>query len=97
MKLSPEVIASEVQDDKVILTLDQPIQPGELHEFELGGDANGFYNADATADGNRIIVKATNEMQGWSTVRYAWKDDPQKANVRSLTGLPMSSFKLKVK
>jgi sialate O-acetylesterase len=97
VKLSPEVIASEVQDDKVILTLDQPIQPGELHEFELGGDANGFYNADATADGNRIIVKATNEMQGWSTVRYAWKDDPQKANVRSLTGLPMSSFILKVK
>ena len=29
-------------------------------------------------------------------VRYAWKDDPKDANVRSLSGLPMSSFELKI-
>ena len=28
-------------------------------------------------------------------LRYAWKDDP-KADVRSLTGLPMSSFELNI-
>jgi sialate O-acetylesterase len=32
-----------------------------------------------------------------TAVRYAWKDDPKEANVRSLTGLPMSSFELKLK
>jgi sialate O-acetylesterase len=30
------------------------------------------------------------------SLRYAWKDDPQQANVRSLSGLPMSSFELKI-
>ena len=30
------------------------------------------------------------------TVRYAWKDNPLKANVRSLSGLPMSSFEMKI-
>ena len=29
-----------------------------------------------------------------TAVRYAWKDNPLQANVRSLTGLPMSSFEL---
>jgi len=27
-------------------------------------------------------------------VRYAWKDNPIRANVRSLSGLPMSSFEM---
>ena len=93
VKLSPEVISADFIDGKVVLTLDQPIQPGTLHEFELAGADGRFVNAEATADGNRILITATSQP---SKVRYAWKDDP-KANVRSLTGLPMSSFELKLK
>ena len=94
VSLSPEVISAEVKDDKVILTLDQPIQPGTLQEFEIADEMGKFVNAEATATGNQIEIKAAANSS--LKLRYAWKDDPQKANVRSLTGLPMSSFELKI-
>ena len=88
--LSPEVISAEVKDGKIILTLDQPIQSGTLQEFEIADEMGKFVNAEATASGNQIEVRAVANK-----VRYAWKDDP-KSTVRSLTGLPMSSFELKI-
>ena len=91
--LSPEVIATEVKDGKVILTLDQPIQSSTLQEFEIAGPDGKFVNAEATADGNRITILSP--LTSPLKVRYAWKDDP-KACVRSLTGLPMSSFELTI-
>jgi sialate O-acetylesterase len=95
VKLSPEVVSAEVKDGKVILTLDQPIQSGELHEFELAGPDGKFVNAEATAISNQIEIKAAANSP--LKVRYAWKDDPKEANVRSLSGLPMSSFELMLK
>ena len=90
--LSPEVVAIEIQDDKIILTLDQPVLSGTLQEFELAGADGKFVNATATSDGNRItILSPLTPLK----VRYAWKDDPQ-ANVRSLSGLPMSSFEINI-
>ena len=96
VSLSPEVVATEIQDDKLILTLDQPIQSGTLQEFELAGSDGKFHNAEATADGNRIIILSPLASHlSPLKLRYAWKDDP-KATVRSLTGLPMSSFELNI-
>ena len=106
VKLSPEVINVQCSmfngQSSIILTLDQPIQPGELHEFEVAGPDDKFVNADATATGNQIEIKAAANFSLFTLhsslkVRYAWKDDPKKANVRSLSGLPMSSFELKLK
>ena len=95
VSLSPEVVSAEVKGGNVILTLDQPIQPGELHEFELAGSDGKFVNATATADGNRItILSPLPSDHSPLKLRYAWKDNPLKANVRSLTGLPLSSFEL---
>ena len=101
VNLAPEVIASEVQEGKIILTLDQPIQAGNLYEFEAAA-ADGdkvFQNVKATAEDNRITLILPEGFHPMSTVyavRYAWKDNPATANVRSLTGLPMSSFEMKV-
>ena len=54
-------------------------------------------NAEATADGNRItILSPLASDLSPQKVRYAWKDNPLKANVRSLSGLPMSSFELEL-
>ena len=102
VNLAPEVIASEVQEGKVILTLDQPVQTDDLYEFEVAADDGDkvFQNVKAVADGNRITLtlpEGCHPMSVVYAVRYAWKDNPLKANVRSLTGLPMSSFELKVK
>ena len=94
VRLAPEVISTEVQEGKIILTLDQPVQPGELYGFEIAGDDGKYHNAAASSDGSRINVQCS--MFNVQSLRYAWKDDPQQANVRSLSGLPMSSFELKI-
>ena len=101
VKLSPEVVSAEVKDGKVILTLDQPIQSGKLHEFEITDEKGKFVNADATATGNQIEVRAAANFSLFTLhsslkIRYAWKDDPKQANVRSLSRLPMSSFELNI-
>jgi len=102
VELSPEVVASEVKDGKIILTLDQPIQAGELNEFEVAA-ADGdkvFQNVKASAEGKTITLtlpEGFHPMSATYAVRYAWKDNPITANARSLSGLPMSSFELQVK
>ena len=95
VSLAPEIISSEVQDGKVVLTIDQPVLAGTLYEFEIAGEDGKFVNAEATADGNLItILSPLASDLSPQKVRYAWKDNPLKANVRSLSGLPMSSFEL---
>ena len=100
VSLSPEVIESQLTKDNgqwiITLTLDQPVVSGTLNEFEVAGEDGTFLNVEATADGNKIVVKAATILKSPLRVRYAWKDNPLKANVRSLGGLPMSSFELKV-
>ena len=99
VSLSPEVISSEIQDGTIILTLDQPVQNGAMNTFEVAA-ADGdrvFQNVQAQAEGNQITLTLPEDFHPLSTafaVRYAWKDNPLSANVRSLTGLPMSSFEL---
>ena len=90
--LSPEVVAAEVKDGKVILTLDKPVQPGALNEFEIAGPDGRFVNVEATADANLITILSP--LASPQKLRYAWKDNPLKANVRSIDGLPMSSFEM---
>ena len=98
VKLSPEVVSTEVADGQVILTLDQPIQPGALSTFEVADDDRKFQNVEATGEGSRItILPPPSTLHTPRIIRYAWKDNPIEANVRSLTGLPMSSFELRIK
>lgn len=93
--LSPEVVSTTVSGGNVQLTLDQPIQEGELYTFEAAGDDKVFHNVKATGKGNVITLLGTADNTP-RVIRYAWKDNPIQANVRSLSGLPMSSFELKI-
>ena len=54
--LSPEVVSAEVKDGNVILTLDQPVQSGEVYEFEIAGEDGKFVNTAASAEGNKIVL-----------------------------------------
>ena len=92
--LSPEVLSSETQGTNVILTFNQPLQEGELFEVELAGSDRRFQNATATASGTKVTISSNIEHPKY--VRYAWKDNPLRANARSLTGLPVSPFELKL-
>ncbi len=67
----------------------------ELNYFAIAGEDNNFVWAKAEIQGNKIIV--------WSdiitkpkTVRYAWADNPDKANLYNKEGLPASPFEAKI-
>ena len=92
--LSPEVVSSEIQGTNVVLTFNQPLQDGELFEVELAGSDHRFQNATATALGTKVTISSNIEHPKY--VRYAWKDNPLRANARSLTGLPVSPFELEL-
>ncbi len=95
VKLSPEVLSAEVQGDKVLLTLDQPVQAGQLSDFEIAGADGRFVNVDAEVEsGKPAVIVLRSTVTSPKKVRYAWKDNPIRANVRSLSGLPMSSFEM---
>ena len=95
VKLSPEVLSAEVQGDKVLLTLDQPVQAGLLSDFEIAGADGRFVNVDAEVEsGKPAVIVLRSTVTSPKKVRYAWKDNPIRANVRSLSGLPMSSFEM---
>jgi sialate O-acetylesterase len=94
VSLSPVVIEAKVTGNHIQLVLDQPIQEGDLYTFEVA-DKNGiFHNVSAVGKGNVITLVSPAFVP--AVVRYAWKDNPLKANVRSLSGLPMSSFELNI-
>lgn len=99
VKLSPEVVSTQVSDAAIQLTLDQPIQEGDLYTFEVCNNGNNTYqNVPAVGKGNVITLLVPQASQASSLkVRYAWKDDPKQANARSLSGLPMSSFEITIK
>lgn len=92
--LSPEVLSSETQGTNVILTFNLPLQDGKLFEVELAGSDRRFQNATATASGTKVTISSNIEHPKY--VRYAWKDNPLRANARSLTGLPVSPFELEL-
>jgi sialate O-acetylesterase len=101
VNLAPEVTASEMKDNKIVLTLDQPVEAGEIYSFEVAArDGNCvFQNVKAHAEGNKITLTLPKDFHPLSkvyAVRYAWKDNPIMANVRSQAGLPMSSFEISI-
>ena len=98
VKLAPEVVSTQVSDAAIQLTLDQPIQEGDLYTFEVCNNGNNTYqNVLAVGKGNVITLLVPQASQASALkIRYAWKDDPKQANVRSLSGLPMSSFELSI-
>ena len=95
VKLSPEVSDIVLTGSHIQLTLDQPIQVGELYTFEVAGNDKVFQNVKAVSKGN--VITLFNPAVTPCYIRYAWKDNPLQANVRSLSGLPMSSFEITTK
>ena len=91
VKLSPEVISAEVRDGKVILSLDQPIRPGELHEFEVAGPDDKFVNADATATGNQIEIKAAANFSLFTL--HSKSVTPGRTTPKRRTSVPSAGFR----
>jgi hypothetical protein len=82
-------------DNNIIITkLHRPRRHLDI-AFEVADKSDIFHNVVAVGKG--CVITLVNPAFTPTAVRYAWKDDPKEANVRSLSGLPMSSFELKLK
>ncbi len=65
---------------------------GYLYDFSIAGENNKFYWANAFIEGDRVIVYSK-EVPNPVNVRYAWSDNPDKANLYNKEGLPAVPFR----
>ncbi|TLV03305.1 sialate O-acetylesterase [Dyadobacter luticola] len=65
---------------------------GYLKGFEIAGDDKVFYYAQAQIQGNKVIVSHP-KVSKPASVRYAWTDAPEDANLYSTDGFPASAFR----
>ncbi|MFY9153555.1 MAG: sialate O-acetylesterase [Prolixibacteraceae bacterium] len=63
----------------------------ELKQFAISGADKKFVWAQAKIDGNKVIVWS-DSIPNPVSVRYAWADNPEGANLFNLEGLPASPF-----
>lgn len=93
----PRYKSMKVEGKKVRLEFDLQgsallAKDGELQEFAIAGADQKFYWAKAKIEGNSIVVwskKVNNPV----AVRYAWANNPIKANLYNTEGLPASPFR----
>ncbi len=64
--------------------------------FEVAGEDGRFVAAEATIEGGTVVVRAA-EVAVPVSVRYAWANWPEGANLSNAAGLPAAPFKLEVK
>ncbi len=60
--------------------------------FEIAGEDKVFYYAQATIQGNKIIVQHP-KGQKPASVRFAWTDSTNEVNIFSSEGLPLCPFR----
>ncbi len=65
-----------------------------IEYFEISNDGTTFFKANATMKGNKVVVW-NDKISNPSIVRYAWADNPARANLISINGLPVSPFEVK--
>ena len=63
---------------------------GPLTHFEIAGEDQVYYPADAKVDGETVIVSAS-DVPSPVAVRYGWSNDAE-TNLFNAEGLPASSF-----
>ena len=65
---------------------------GELGQFAIAGADKKFVWANATIEGDKVIVW-NDKIAAPLYVRYAWADNPEGANLYNKEGLPASPFR----
>jgi sialate O-acetylesterase len=65
-----------------------------LRLFEISNDGKKFHMASAKIKGGKVIIWNDNIINP-TVVRYAWSDNPEKANLFSSEGLPASPFEIR--
>ena len=63
-----------------------------LSQFAIAGKDQKFVWADATIDGNEVVVQSDQVTEPWA-VRYGWADNPAGCNLTNSSGIPASPFR----
>ncbi len=94
--LSPQPLYARyfAKSNQLVVYYDQPLRSGALYEFEVAGSDGHFVNANAESNGSQVIIKTS--VLSPMKVRYAWKDNPIRANLYGKNGLPAIPFELNV-
>lgn len=86
----------KVKGRKVVLTFDHSagmFASGSAPAgFAIAGSDQQFHWATAVIQNNQVILKS-NKVKKPVAVRYAWADNPEKANIYNTSGLPMAPFR----
>jgi sialate O-acetylesterase len=95
----PRYKSMKIEGNKIILSffnigsgLACSHSDGKLKSFAIAGPDKKFVWADAVIDGKTIIV-SSQIIANPVAVRYAWADNPDKANLINIEGLPASPFR----
>jgi sialate O-acetylesterase len=87
-----------VEGDRMILSFDHvgggliSRDGGPLKHFALSGDGKRFVWAQAVIEGDRVVVSHP-DISSPKSVRYAWADTPEGANLGNREGLPAGCFR----
>lgn len=66
-----------------------------LKFFEISADGKTFFKAKAAILNNKTVSVSHSEIKKPIAVRYAWANNPKKANLFSAEGLPASPFEIR--
>lgn len=97
----PMLKSVQAQGDKLVLTFTSTgnglttADNKPLRYFAVAGKDNKFVWANAEIKGDKVIVWS-DKVADPVTVRYAWADNPEGANLYNKEGLPASPFEAKV-
>ena len=95
LTLSPEVVKATIENNRIVCILSEPLHSdGPLYEFEVAGRDGRFVNAQAEGQGSCIVIQSS--VDNPVSIRYAWKNNPIRANAFGRNGLPMSPFSLSI-
>ena len=89
----PQCTGHHVEGDKMTLTFNQPvtIEGTQAEGLVIAGPDMVFHPAQATAQGNQLVVHAP-QVSIPIAVRYAWANNPPN-NLRGADGLPVAPFR----
>ncbi|MEJ2445876.1 MAG: hypothetical protein P8Y42_20915 [Exilibacterium sp.] len=62
-----------------------------MKSLEISGPDGIFYPVDGELAGNSVVIKSA-LIRSNAVIRYAWDDNPEKANLADADGLPAEPF-----
>ncbi|HPN85110.1 MAG TPA: sialate O-acetylesterase, partial [Victivallales bacterium] len=93
----PIIRSSSIEKDKIRVSFDYTgsgliFKGGKLECAVIAGEDRIFHPANAVIEGNTILL-SSDKVKNPVAARYAWADNPEKANLYNKEGLPASPFR----